>query len=170
MDEPTVVVGRITKAHGLRGEVTVQVFSDNPDRFAEGARVYLEDGRELRVLASRWTGSRLLVVFEGVVDRDAADRLRGRSLVVPRSMLPELSDGEYWPHELIGCEVVTEAGRSLGRVSDVIENPANDLWAAVDEDGVETLIPAIREVVVDVDLASGRIRVRELPGLTTPDR
>jgi 16S rRNA processing protein RimM len=170
MDEPTVVVGRITKAHGLRGEVTVQVFSDNPDRFAEGARVYLEDGRELRVLASRWTGSRLLVVFEGVVDRDAADRLRGRSLVVPRSMLPELPDGEYWPHELIGCEVVTEAGRSLGRVSDVIENPANDLWAAVDEDGVETLIPAIREVVVDVDLASGRIRVRELPGLTTPDR
>ena len=170
MDEPTVVVGRITKAHGLRGEVAVQVFSDNPDRFAEGARVYLEGGREMRVLASRWTGSRLLVAFEGVVDRDAADRLRGRSLVVPRSMLPELPDGEYWPHQLIGCEVVTEAGRSLGRVSDVIENPANDLWAAVDEDGVEILIPAIREVVVDVNLASGRIRVRELPGLTTPDR
>jgi 16S rRNA processing protein RimM len=168
MDEPTVVVGRITKAHGLRGEVAVQVFSDNPDRFAEGATVFLEGGQALTVTAARWTGARLLVAFEGVPDRTAAEALRGRSLVVPRSMLPELPDGEYWPHELIGCEVVTEAGRSIGRVTDVIENPANDLWSAVDDDGAETLIPAIRDVVVDVDVAAGRIVVRDLPGLTTP--
>jgi 16S rRNA processing protein RimM len=167
MDEPTVVVGRITKAHGLRGEVAVQVFSDNPDRFADGATVYLEGGRALTVTTARWTGARLLVAFEGVPDRTAAEALRGRSLVVPRSMLPELAEGEYWPHELIGCEVVTEAGRSLGRVTDVIENPANDLWA-VDDDGVEVLIPAIREVVTEVDIEGGRIVVRDLPGLTTP--
>jgi 16S rRNA processing protein RimM len=169
VDEPTVVVGRITKAHGLRGEVAVQVFSDNPDRFAEGAAVYLEDGRELTVTAARWTGARLLVAFDGVSDRTAAEALRGRSVVVPRSMLPELPEGEYWPHELIGCEVVTEAGRSLGRLTDVIENPANDLWAATDEGGVETLIPAIRDVVVEVDVAASRIVVRDLPGLTTPE-
>lgn len=168
MDEPTVVVGRITKAHGLRGEVAVQVFSDNPDRFAEGASVFLEDGRALVVTAARRAGARLLVTFEGVADRTAAEALRGRSLVVPRSMLPKLPDGEYWPHELIGCEVVTEAGRSLGRLTDVIENPANDLWAATDDAGVETLIPAIRDVVVEVDIADGRIVVRDLPGLTTP--
>jgi 16S rRNA processing protein RimM len=167
MDEPTVVVGRITKAHGLRGEVAVQVFSDNPDRFADGATVYLEGGRALTVTTARWTGARLLVAFEGVPDRTAAEALRGRSLVVPRSMLPELAEGEYWPHELIGCEVVTEAGRSLGRVTDVIENPANDLWA-VDDDGVEVLIPAIREVVTEIDIEGGRIVVRDLPGLTTP--
>jgi 16S rRNA processing protein RimM len=169
MDEPTVVVGRITKAHGLRGEVAVQVLSDNPERFAEGATVYLEDGRSLSVVAARIAGSRLLVAFEAVDDRTAADALRGRSLVVPRSMLPELPEGEYWPHELIGCAVVTEAGRALGRLTDVIEHPANDLWAATDEDGAETLIPAIREVVVEVDLPSGRVVVRELPGLTAPD-
>lgn len=169
MDEPTVVVGRITKAHGLRGEVAVQVFSDNPDRFADGAGVFLEDGRELRILASRWTGSRLLVVFDGIEDRTTAERLRGRSLVVPRSMLPDLPEGEYWPHQVIGCRVVTESGRSLGIVTDVIENPANDLWSAVDDEGAETLIPAIHDVVVEVDVAAGRIRVRDLPGLTVAD-
>jgi 16S rRNA processing protein RimM len=169
VNEPTVVVGRITKAHGLRGEVAVQVFSDNPDRFAEGAHVYLEDGRTLTVAAARWAGARMLVSFEGVPDRTAAEALRGRSLVVPRSMLPELADGEYWPHQLIGCEVLTEGGRSLGRVTDVIENPANDLWATTADDGVETLIPAIRDVIVEVDLGAGRIVVRDLPGLTAPD-
>jgi 16S rRNA processing protein RimM len=169
VDEPTVVVGRITKAHGLRGEVAVQVFSDNPDRFAEGALVYLEDGRPLTVSAARWTGARLLIAFDGVADRTAAEALRGRSLVVPRSMLPELAAGEYWPHQLIGCEVLTESGRSLGRVTDVIEHPANDLWAATDDEGVETLIPAIRDVVVEVDVGAGRVVVRELPGLTAPD-
>jgi 16S rRNA processing protein RimM len=170
VDEPTVVVGRITKAHGLHGEVAVQVVSDNPDRFVDGAIVYLEDGRALTVVAARWTGSRLLVAFDGIADRTMAEGLRGRTLVVPRSMLPDLPEGEYWPHQIIGCEVVTASGRSLGRVTDVIESPANDLWAAVDNDGAETLIPAIRDVVLDVNVAEGRIRVREVPGLTAPDR
>jgi 16S rRNA processing protein RimM len=122
------------------------------------------------VSTARWTGARLLIAFDGIADRTAAEALRGRSLVVPRTMLPELPDGEYWPHELIGCEVVTEAGRSLGRVTDVIENPANDLWATTDDAGVETLIPAIRDVVVDVDVGAGRIFVRDLPGLTVPEQ
>jgi len=169
VDEPTVVVGRITKAHGLRGEVAVQVLSDNPDRFADGAVVYLEDGRALTVRSARWAGARLLVAFDGVPDRTAAEALRGRTLVVPRSMLPQLAVGEYWPHQLIGCEVVTQVGRSLGRVTDVIEHPANDLWAATDDGGVETLIPAIRDVVVEVDVDRGRIVVRDVPGLTAPD-
>ena len=169
MSEPTVVVGKITKAHGLHGEVVVLVISDNPDRFDPGTSVFLEDGRELRIGSSRPNGGRLLVTFEGVTDRNAADLLRGSQLVVPLSMLPELPEGDYWPHQLIGCEVVTETGRSLGTVADVIGNPANDLWAAVDDAGTETLIPAIREVVISVDVADQRIEVREIPGLTAPD-
>lgn len=169
MSEPTVVVGKVTRAHGLKGEVAVLVLSDNPDRFTPDASVFLEDGRELRIRASRSNGRRLLVTFEGVADRSAADLLRGRTLVVPRSLLPELPSGEYWPHQLIGLRVVTESGRSLGAIADVIGNPANDLWAAVDEDGVETLIPAIREFVVEVDLDAGRILVGDIPGLTAPE-
>lgn len=168
MSAPTVVVGKIAKAHGLRGEVAVLVFSDNPERFVPGSLLLLEDGRELRVRAARPTGGGLLVSFHGIDDRTAAEGLRGASLVVPRSMLPPLPEGEYWPHQLEGCAVVTESGRNVGSIVDVIANPANDLWVAVDETGAEILVPAIREVVVQVDVEAKRVLVRDVAGLTAP--
>lgn len=167
VSEPTVAVGKITKAHGLKGEVVVLVFSDNPDRFVAGSSVFLEDGRELVIRDTRPNGGRLLLAFEGVDDRTRAEELRGAALVVPQSALPALPEGEYWPHQLIGCDVVTEGGQALGVVSDVIGNPANDLWVAVDDTGAETLIPAIREFVVDVDVDAQRVIVRDVEGLTT---
>ena len=169
MSEPTVVVGKVTKAHGLKGEVVVLVFSDNPDRFEPGSSLFLEDGREFRVRASRPNGGRMLMAFEGVGDRTAAEALRGLTLVVPKSYLPALPEGEFWPHELEGCSVVTESGRALGAIVDVIANPANDLWVAVDEAGTETLVPAIHQVVVKVDVAARRVVVQDIPGLTAPD-
>jgi 16S rRNA processing protein RimM len=168
MGEPTVVVGLITKAHGLRGEVAVQNRSDNPDRWTPGAQVLTEDGRTLTIEHTRG-GVRLLVRFAEIVDRTQAERLRGTLLVVPASWLPELPDGQYWPHQLEGCEVVTASGRSLGRITDVIANPANDLWVTVDDEGAETLIPAITEVVIEVDVGAERVTVREVPGLTAPE-
>lgn len=169
MNEPTINVGKVTRAHGVRGEVTVLPYTDNPDRFADGASVLLEDGRALIVRSSRSHGGRLLVTFEGVADRTAADELRGRTLVVPESWLPELPAGEWWPHQLEGCEVVTESGLSLGAIVDVIPNPANDLWVARDPTGTETLVPALRDVLLDVDLESKRVTVRDVPGLTVPE-
>jgi 16S rRNA processing protein RimM len=111
----------------------------------------------------------LLVRFSQVSGRVAADELRGRLLVVPESMLPELPKGSYWPHELEGCEVVTDAGRSLGTLVEVVANPANDLWVARDEAGAETLVPAVRDVIVEVDTAGKHVVVREIPGLTAPE-
>ncbi|MEX0989472.1 MAG: ribosome maturation factor RimM [Actinomycetota bacterium] len=168
MTEPTVVVGEVTKVHGLRGELLVKVYSEVPDRFASGATVFCDDGRELTISSTRSDRDRLLVSFEGVVDRASAVQLRGMTLVVPVSWLPELPDGRWWPHELRGCEIVTESGRSLGPITDVVENPANDLWIAVDLDGNETMVPALREVVLDVDLSARRVLVRDVPGLTAP--
>ncbi|MEX0754266.1 MAG: ribosome maturation factor RimM [Actinomycetota bacterium] len=168
MTEPTVVVGEVTKVHGLRGELLVKVYSEVPDRFAPGATVFCDDGRELTIASTRSDRDRLLVSFEGVVDRASAVQLRGMTLVVPVSWLPELPDGRWWPHELRGCEIVTESGRSLGPITDVVENPANDLWIAVDLDGNETMVPALREVVLDVDLSARRVLVRDVPGLTAP--
>jgi 16S rRNA processing protein RimM len=131
--------------------------------------MFLEDGRAMLVRASRPNGGRLLVSFDGVEDRNAAEALRGSVLVVPRSALPDLPEGEFWPHQLEGCAVVTESGRTLGAIVDVIANPANDLWVAVDEAGTEILVPAIRQVVVDVDVPARRVLVRDIPGLTAPD-
>jgi len=169
MSEPTVVVGKVSRAHGLHGEVAVLVMSDNPDRFAPGSVVFLQDGTELRVRTVRGAIPRALIAFEGFEDRSAAERIRGKTLVVPESMLPPLPAGQYWPSQLEGCEVVTESGGSLGSIVDVISNPANDLWVTVDPNGVETLVPAVHDVIVDVDVGAKRVLVRDLPGLTSAE-
>lgn len=169
MAEPTVVVGHVTRAHGLGGDVEVELRSDDPERFSVGAVVFADTGRSLPVERVRAHGARLLVKFRSVDDRAVAESLRGHELVVPESWLPDLPEGEYWPFQLEGCEMVTESGRSLGSLTRVIHNPANDLWVAIDDEGAETLVPAVRALIVDVDVDAGRIVVRDVPGLTVPD-
>lgn len=168
MREPTVAVGRITRAHGVHGEVSVLVLSEVPGRFAEGARVWLEDGRELIVASSRPHGDRLLVRFEGVEDRTAAQVLQRAILVVPESSSPDLPQGSWWDHRIAGCAVETDSGRGLGIVREVIHTAANDVWSAVDDAGTETLIPVLKDVLVNVDVEARHIVVREIPGLMTP--
>ena len=107
--------------------------------------------------------------FEGVDDRATAEALRGATLVVPESWLPELPEGSWWAHELEGCSIVTTTGRDLGTLVEVVANPANDLWIARDEAGTETLIPVIEEFLVEVDPAARRIVVVDVPGVTAPD-
>lgn len=165
MAEPTVAVGRITRAHGISGEVAVVVLSEVPERFARGAVVYLEDGRALTVESARPHRGRLLVRFREVADRTQAEALRGRLLVVPTSMSPPLPEGSWWDHDIEGCLVRTEGGRELGVVREIIHTAANDVWVAVDEAGAETLIPVLRDVLVEVDVTAKRILIREIPGL-----
>jgi 16S rRNA processing protein RimM len=166
--EPTVAVGRIAKPHGVTGEVTVVVYSEVEERFAPGATVSLEDGRTLTVSASRRYRDRLLVRFDGVEDRTQAEPLAGALLVVPASTSPELPEGSWWDHQLIGCRVETGAGRALGELREVIHTPANDVWSVEADDGTETLIPVLKDVIADVDVANRRVVVHEVEGLTTP--
>jgi 16S rRNA processing protein RimM len=168
MDEPTVAVGRITRAHGVQGELAVLVISEVPGRFADGATVWLEDGGTLTVESSRPHKDRLLVRFREVQGREQAEALQKALLVVPESLSPELPEGSWWDHRIVGCALETDTGRSLGTVRDVIHTAANDVWSAVAEDGKETLVPVLRDVIVDVDLDAKRIVVREIPGLTMP--
>jgi 16S rRNA processing protein RimM len=166
--EPTVAVGRVTRAHGVAGEVAVLVLSEVAERFEAGAVVYLEDGRALTVQDSRPHGGSVLVKFREIRDRDRAQGLVGALLVVPESMSPNLPEGSWWDYQLVGCEVVTESGRSLGALREVIHTPANDVWSAVGGD-IETLVPVLKDVIVSVDVAARRIVVREIPGLTVPE-
>ena len=169
VDEPTVVVGLVTGVHGLRGDVSVQNRSDNPDRWMPGGTVLREDGSALTIEASRRHGRRLIVKFAGIADRSAAEELRGVVLVVLESSLPDLAEGEWWAYQLEGCEIRTASGRVLGIVKEVIPNPANDLWVAVDEEGNETLVPALGDLLIDVDVDARRIVVQDVPGLTAPE-
>lgn len=115
-------VGRVTKAHGLRGDVLVLLWSDIADRLAPGSELQA-DGRTLVVQSSQPYQDRSLVHFVGVDDRTAAEALRGKILLAE----PVSTDGELLVHELIGCEVVTLSGESVGRVELVEANPASDL-------------------------------------------
>lgn len=166
--EPTVAVGKITRAHGVRGEVAVLVLSEVPERFDAGATLFLEDGRPLTIESTREDRGRLLVRFSGISDRSAAAPFLGKFLVVPESELPELPEGSWWPFQLEGCRVETDTGRPLGVLAEVVPNPANDIWVVV-ADGEETLVPALKDVIVSVDVAARRVVVREIPGLTVPE-
>ncbi|RPJ15679.1 MAG: 16S rRNA processing protein RimM [Actinobacteria bacterium] len=168
MDESTVAVGRITRAHGVQGELAVLVISEVPGRFADGETVWLEDGRTLTVESSRPHKDRLLVRFREVQTREQAEALQRALLVVPESLSPELPEGSWWDHRIVGCVIETDTGRALGTVHDVIHTAANDVWSAVDDEGTETLIPVLRDVILDVDMDAKRIVVREIPGLTMP--
>jgi 16S rRNA processing protein RimM len=166
MDEPTVAVGRVSRAHGVQGEVAVLVLSEVEGRFAPGANLWLEDGRTLTVESSKPHRGGLLVRFREVRDREQAEGLQRALLVVPESSSPSLPEGSWWDHQIEGCTVETDRGRPLGTVREVIHTAANDVWAVVDGGGRETLVPVLIDVLVSVDVGAKRIVVREIAGLT----
>lgn len=121
--EGLLEVGRITKAHGLRGDVVVRMVSDRPERLASGARLVTDVG-ELVVTSARTHHGSWIVAFEGVTTREAAEALRGTHLTAPP--LPSAPD-ELWVHELVGCELRTADGTRRGVIESVLDNPAADL-------------------------------------------
>lgn len=157
MAEPSrLEVGRVGRAHGLRGEVGVKLTTDRLARLAAGS-VLFADGRQLVVASSRRQGERWVVRFEGVDDRTAAEALNG--LALHGDPLPS-GEGELWVHELIGATVHDPAGAELGRVVAVEANPASDLLVLEDD----TLIPMTFVVertggVVVVDVPEGLLDV-----------
>jgi 16S rRNA processing protein RimM len=167
---PWVAVGRVTRAHGVHGEVAVLSLTDVAERFEAGSRLSPGEGTglPLTIISARPHRDRLLVRFEEVPDRTAAEALSGSYLFVPGASSPALPEGEFWPHQIVGAEVRTDSGRSLGRIVEIVRTAANDVWVARGDQG-ESLIPALRDLVLSVDVASRRVVVREAPGLTVPE-
>jgi 16S rRNA processing protein RimM len=164
-----LVVGRIGKPHGVRGEVTVDVRTDDPDaRFATGSSLRTDPaGRgPLTVEAVHPRSGGLVLAFEGVASREAAEALRGTVLVVDSEELPAIDDPEEWyDHQLVGLAAVDTAGAALGDVSDVVHAPASDLLVVRDGDGREHLVPFVRELVPAVDVPGGRVVIDPPEGL-----
>ena len=171
-----VAVGQVARAHGVRGEVVVAVRTDEPDvRFAPGARLAAEppDRGPLTVRATRWHSGRLLVAFEGVSDRTAAEGLRGTLLTLDTGDIPSPADpDEFYDHQLIGLSVVTAAGQPVGVVADVLHY-GQDLLVVRRPGPVpapaEVLVPFVGAIVPDVDMAAGRLVIDPPPGLLDPD-
>ncbi|HEX3749874.1 MAG TPA: ribosome maturation factor RimM [Streptosporangiaceae bacterium] len=163
-----IAVGQIARAHGLRGEVTVAVRTDDPDvRFVPGTTLATEppDRGPLTVAAIRWHSGRLLVTFEGVRDRNGAEDLRGTLLVLDSASIPAPDDpDEFYDHQLIGLGVVTAAGDAVGEVTDVLHH-GQDLLVVRRGPGAETLVPFVSAIVTDIDVAGGRLVIDPPPGL-----
>lgn len=164
-----VVIGRIARAHGLRGELGVQIRTDEPERrFAAGSSVVC-GSRTLTVASSRHHSGRLLVVFEEVSDRTAAEALHGAVLEaeVDPGSLPEDPD-EFYDHQLVGLEARRD-DTVVGTVTAVLHLPDQDTLA-IDVDGHEVLIPFVTELVPRVDVAGGFVTIADLPGLLDPQQ
>ncbi|MFF4879145.1 ribosome maturation factor RimM [Micromonospora sp. NPDC000668] len=199
-----LVIGRIGKPHGVRGEVTVEVRTDEPEaRFAPGTVLRTEPGAtpptaserstgvlrtesgavpppepadgpgvlfrvpaELTIEAARWHQGRMLVAFDGVLDRDGAEALRGTLLVVDSADVePPEDPEEFHDHQLVGLAVVTPTGERLGEVARIDHAPSSDLLVLRRPEGRTALIPFVRAIVPEVDLAGGRVIVDPPAGL-----
>lgn len=165
MTEAFLAVGRIIAPHGVRGEVKVEIQTDFPQRFQPGAQVWLEGETDpLQVLAARQQQDFLLLQFDTISSRTDAELLRDRLLVVPRHRAMPLPDGEYYSDELQGLAVATTDGDELGVLVDVWWTNANEVYVVEGPWG-EVLLPAIADVVQNVDLQNRRMFVKLLPGL-----
>ncbi len=170
-----VIVGRVGRPHGIRGEVVIGVRTDEPDlRFAVGATLDVARQEEgpiggpgLTVLSKHWHSGQLLVAFVGVTDRAAAGELTGSWLSVDSSQLPELPDpDEFRDHELIGLSVRTASGDPVGVVADVLHH-GQDLLVVRRPDG-ECLVPFVKAIVPRVDVPAGVLVIDPPPGLLDP--
>lgn len=170
--EPTdrIPVGRIGRPHGLRGEVTILPESDAAERFAPGSSLATETGRHLVVAASRPYRDRgLIVAFEGVVDRSAAEALRDVIVTISAAERRPLEEGEYWIDDLVGLRVIDPGGRMVGTVTDVVLGPQDRLVVDVGTGEIE--VPFVHDLVGDphdgtitVDLPVGlEVRERRTP-------
>jgi len=172
-----VLVGRIGKPHGVRGFVTVDVRTDEPERrFAPGAVLRAQPpkgssyaGGRLTVEGARWHQQILLVAFEEVADRNDAEAVRGTLLYadVPADETPENPD-EYYDHQLVGLQVYDTEGALRGEVTGLLHGGAQDLLTIRTPTRSDVLVPFVTALVPEVDLAAGRVVVADRPGLLEP--
>ncbi len=154
------VVGVVVGAWGVTGEVRVQPHSDNPRRFAPGGRL-LVGGRPQRITRCRWNKGYALIKLDGVHTREEAVGLKGVSLEAPVEDVPALSQDTYYHFQILDMEVWTSDGEYLGVVEDILSTGSNDVYVTRRE-GKEVLIPALGDVVLEVDTEGGRMTV-DLP-------
>ena len=165
-----MAIGRIIAPHGIRGEVKVEMLTDFPERFKPGARAYLGVGTEdpearpAKIIAARPHKGGFLVKLDIVPDRTTAELVRDRYLLIPETDAMPLGDHENYLHDLVGLQVETTDGQHLGELREVLFTNANDVYVVKGSDG-EVLLPAIRDVVLQVDLSARRMVVALPEGL-----
>ena len=166
--EEMLRVGVITTTHGVRGEVKVYPTTDDAERFLELEEIWLDTGKErlpLKIQNVKFFKNMVILKFEGYDDINAVQAWRQNDLLVTREQAVELQEDEYFIGDLIGLHVEDEEGNALGVLRDVLETGANDVYLVSRPGEKDLMLPAIKDCIREVDLESGIMRVRVLPGL-----
>lgn len=154
-------IGRIVTAHGIGGEVKMDIYSDDPARIAKLRRVYFDDDPTPRQLAGvRLHSRQALLRFPDITTREEAEALRGTTVRVSGSQLRQLEPDEYFHYQLIGLSVYLESGEKIGTLAEIIESGEVDVYVVRDEGGREQLFPALKSVVLEIDPQADRVVVR----------
>jgi 16S rRNA processing protein RimM len=173
-----VVLGRVVGAHGIRGWIRVRWLGDGPDNLLGAKKVELADERGSEDPApaafeieggTRGRAGEVRLALRGVRERDAAEALRGRLVLVDEAVLPEAGAGEAYEYQLVGCRVELPSGEAVGRVREIWDTPAHPTLVVAGPDGRDRLVPAAPGILRQVDVAAQRIVIEDLPGLIGPD-
>ena len=161
-------VGVISSTHGIRGEVKVYPTTDDPERFLDLDEVILDPGREHKILeieGVKFFKNQVILKFKGYDNINDIEKYLKKDLLVDREHAVELGENENFIADLIDMEVVTDEGKVLGTLTDVIETGANDVYAVKTPEGKEILLPAIRDCILDVNVDEKRMTVHVMEGL-----
>lgn len=170
-DELLLPIGRIRKAHGIKGEVSVEYYADSPDLLRGG--VYLRQPGQGAVLypitSFRAHHGALLVLFKGITDRNAAETLRNLDILIPENRLPEPDDGTIYLHEILGLRVIAVdapgSESDWGTIADIADNAGQEMWTISQPGAADVLFPASPELVLGFDLDARVVRIAPPPGL-----
>ncbi len=160
----TLVVGEVSSPFGLKGEVKVIPLTDSPERFAKISKAFVGrpggSGRLMEIEKVRFHKGMVLVKFAGVDDLSKAELLRGMQIMVRESDRAPLEENKYYVDDIIGLDVVTTEGKDLGKITEVLQSPANDVYVTD-----KAMIPAVKEFVVSIDLDQRKMTVKPVAGL-----
>ena len=163
-----VEIGVVTSAVGLKGEMRIKSYAQDPERFRKVRELtFVKNGKRTtcRVLRARVSGGMAVVQAEGIETRDDSEKMRGAEVFMNEDELEELPEGEYYIRDLIGMEAVDASGRVLGTVKDVLTDRPQDLYVIGKADGGELLVPSVDEFIKEIDPAGRRITVELIEGM-----
>lgn len=162
-----LAVGRVVRPHGVRGELALEVLTEFPAHLAEAEVVYVGEAAVphtlRRVRAPR--NGQIVIQLADCLDRNAAEAYRGQLVQIKTEQAAPLPPGRYYHHQIVGLDVQTDAGEALGQVTEILETGANDVYVVTGVDGQELLLPALRSVILQIDLEARRMTVHLLEGL-----
>jgi 16S rRNA processing protein RimM len=156
-----LIIGKLRRTHGVNGDLLMDVLTDNPESLTAGLSVFVgPKHKPMKITHLRFTVKAMIIGFEGFTDCDQASILRNQEVAIKTSEAQPLNNGRFYHHEIIGMQVVDEAGDLIGIITEILATGANDVYVVKPVEGNELLIPAVKEFVKKIDPANNRMVVQ----------